>query len=45
MARFVLIVLDSVGIGELPDAWQYNDQGSNTLANLAQAVKGLNLLI
>lgn len=43
MARFVLIVLDSVGIGELPDAWQYNDQGSNTLANLAQAVKGLNL--
>lgn len=43
MARFVLIVLDSVGIGELPDAWKYNDQGSNTLANTAEAVGGLEL--
>lgn len=29
--RIVLIVLDSVGIGELPDAAQYGDIGSNTL--------------
>ncbi|HKM17257.1 MAG: phosphopentomutase [Firmicutes bacterium] len=43
MSRFVVIVLDSVGIGELPDAWRYGDQGSNTLANLANAVGGLEL--
>ncbi len=34
--RVVLIVLDSVGIGELPDAHQYNDIGSNTLGNIAK---------
>lgn len=43
MSRFVLVVLDSVGVGELPDAWQYGDEGSNTLANLALAVGGLQL--
>lgn len=31
MKRVFLIVLDSVGIGELPDAASYNDEGSNTL--------------
>lgn len=31
MKRIFLIVLDSVGIGEMPDADQYNDVGSNTL--------------
>jgi phosphopentomutase len=31
----VLIVLDSVGCGELPDASAYGDEGSNTLANIA----------
>ena len=41
--RVILIVLDSVGIGELPDAGEYGDNGSNTLANIAQAVGGLNL--
>lgn len=34
-ARAIVIVLDSVGIGELPDAALYEDQGSNTLGNLA----------
>lgn len=34
--RIFLIVLDSVGIGELPDAKQYGDCGSNTLANIAK---------
>ncbi len=34
--RVILIVLDSVGIGELPDANLYNDQGSNTLGNIAK---------
>lgn len=33
-----MIVLDSVGIGELPDAALYEDQGSNTLGNIAAAV-------
>ena len=34
-ARAIVIVLDSVGIGELPDASLYEDQGSNTLGNIA----------
>src|SRR6187401_2413186 len=36
--RVVVIVMDSVGIGELPDASAYGDQGSNTLANIARQV-------
>jgi phosphopentomutase len=32
-------VLDSVGIGELPDAAAYGDQGSNTLGNIARRVR------
>src|SRR3990172_2498108 len=34
--RAILIVLDSVGIGELPDAAAYGDQGSNTLGHIAR---------
>lgn len=41
--RAIVIVLDSVGIGELPDAADYGDAGSNTLANTARAMGGLNL--
>ena len=36
--RAIVIVLDSVGIGELPDAGVYGDGGSNTLGNVAAAV-------
>jgi len=36
--RAILIVLDSVGTGELPDAALYGDQGSDTLGHIAQAV-------
>ena len=36
--RVILIVLDSVGCGELPDAAAYGDEGSNTLGNLARQV-------
>jgi phosphopentomutase len=43
MNNFFVIVLDGVGIGELPDAGNYNDKGSNTLCNTAKAVDGLNL--
>ncbi len=35
--RVVWIVLDSVGIGEMPDAASYGDAGSDTLGNLAKA--------
>lgn len=41
--RIIAIVLDSVGIGEMPDALEYKDEGSNTLVNTAKAVGGLNL--
>ena len=34
--RVVWIVLDSVGIGEMPDAGQYGDRGSDTLGNIAK---------
>jgi phosphopentomutase len=43
MPRACVIVLDAVGAGELPDADQYGDQGSNTLGNVAKAVGGLDL--
>ncbi|HEU4691782.1 MAG TPA: phosphopentomutase, partial [Vicinamibacterales bacterium] len=36
--RVILIVLDSVGAGELPDAAAYGDEGSNTLGNIARHV-------
>src|SRR4051812_2096753 len=41
--RVVLIVLDSVGCGELPDAAAYGDAGANTLGNLPRAVGPLKL--
>ena len=41
--RVILIVLDSVGCGDAPDAAAYGDEGSNTLANTARAVGGLKL--
>lgn len=43
MNNFYFIVLDGVGIGELPDAKNYGDEGSNTLYNISKAVGGLNL--
>jgi phosphopentomutase len=38
-----VIVLDAVGAGELPDADEYGDEGSDTLGNVARAVGGLDL--
>ena len=43
MARACVIVLDAVGAGELPDASEYGDEGSDTLGNVAKAVGGLDL--
>src|SRR3974390_3161008 len=34
--RVIWIVLDSVGIGEMPDAGEYGDRGSDTLGNIAR---------
>jgi len=41
--RIILLILDACGIGELPDANQYGDSGSNTLANTAKQVGGLDI--
>jgi phosphopentomutase len=41
--RIVLIVLDGVGIGALPDAADYGDAGANTLQHVAEACGGLAL--
>ena len=41
--RIILIVLDSVGIGSLPDAQAYNDEGANTLGNLYRVRGHLNV--
>jgi phosphopentomutase len=41
--RVFLIVLDSVGIGELPDAKEYNDEGAHTLGHIAEKMDGLNV--
>ena len=37
-SRAIVLVLDSVGIGELPDAPAYGDEGSDTLGNLCRQV-------
>jgi len=41
--RVLLVVLDGCGIGALPDAAAYGDEGSNTLVNTARAAGGLRL--
>lgn len=41
--RAIVIVLDGVGAGAARDASDYGDSGSNTLANVAEAVGGVNL--
>jgi len=41
--RAAIIVLDGVGIGAAPDASAYGDEGSNTLANTARAIGGMDL--
>lgn len=41
--RVILIVLDSVGIGSLPDAHMYGDEGSHTLGHIFQKKPELNI--
>ena len=39
ISRVILIVLDSVGVGEMPDAAQYGDTGANTFSNIGRDYK------
>lgn len=39
----ILIVLDSVGIGAMPDAGEYHDQGADTLGHIAEKISDFNL--
>ncbi len=41
--RAFVLVIDACGVGALPDAAAYGDEGTNTLAHLAEAVGGLEL--
>lgn len=41
--RVIWIILDSVGMGEMPDAEKFGDQGTNTIAHVATKHGGLNL--
>ena len=41
--RAFVLVIDACGVGALPDAAAYGDEGTNTLAHLAEALDGLEL--
>ncbi len=43
MRRITIVVMDSAGIGALPDAAEYGDAGSNTLVNISKAYNGFSL--
>ncbi|MFZ1685730.1 MAG: phosphopentomutase [Candidatus Zixiibacteriota bacterium] len=43
MERVIIIILDACGVGELPDASAYGDQGASTIPNLSRSVGGLRL--
>lgn len=41
--RVFLVVMDSVGIGEAPDAEKFGDKGADTLGHIAEHMNGLNM--
>ncbi|SDH10467.1 phosphopentomutase [Alteribacillus persepolensis] len=41
--RMFIIVMDSVGIGEAPDAEEYGDKGADTLGHIAEEMNGLTM--
>lgn len=43
MKRAIIVVMDSVGMGELPDAEKYGDTGSNTIGNIASCIENFKL--
>jgi phosphopentomutase len=42
-ARFIMVVLDGVGVGSAPDADRFGDAGADTLGNIARRMGGLSL--
>ncbi|PRO66764.1 phosphopentomutase [Alkalicoccus urumqiensis] len=42
-SRIFLIVMDSVGIGEAPDAEQFDDKGADTVGHIAEKMNGLSM--
>lgn len=43
MTKVMLVIMDSVGIGALPDADQYSETDCNTICNIAEAIGGLKI--
>ena len=43
ITRVIVLVIDGLGVGAMPDAAEYGDAGSHTLSHLADAAGGLNL--
>jgi phosphopentomutase len=43
ITRVIVLVIDGLGVGAMPDAPEYGDAGANTLSHLADAVGGLTL--
>lgn len=43
IGRIIVIIMDGVGAGELPDAYLFDDRGANTLGHLAEAVPGMKI--
>ncbi|MFV8829402.1 phosphopentomutase [Alkalihalobacterium sp. APHAB7] len=41
--RIFIVVMDSVGIGEAPDAAKFNDEGADTLGHIAEHMNGLHM--
>ncbi len=41
--KITLVILDSLGIGELPDAKNYGDEGANTFKHIAEKMNGLDI--
>lgn len=43
MKRAVLIVMDSMGVGALPDAGNYGDQGADTFGHIAEKMDSFSI--
>ncbi len=43
MAKFIIVVMDSVGAGEMPDAARFGDEGSDTLGHIIAAYPDISI--
>ncbi len=43
MAKFIIVVMDSVGAGEMPDAALFKDEGSDTLGHIIEAYPNIKI--